>query len=171
MWRKILFTAICGAASCGAVVASTFTYTSQPLQVASEGGNGATQVVASFQGKTPAPGKCVQTQHVVDYTDGAHTLASLASQGFVLTKWIQTDTRWVRMSYANVCLSRDGQTVTGQYQVYFKYPVGYGGDFYANNLAYYVPGDLVELDLYFGGEVPQMYSNTSAVQGSWVITP
>jgi hypothetical protein len=171
MRRKILWIAVCGACSSSAVIASTFTYTSLPLQVASEGGNGATQVVVSFTGKAPAPGKCVQTQNLVSYYDGAHTPASLASQGFVLTKWIQTDTGWVRMTYAKVCLGKNGQTVTGQYQVYFNYPVGYGGDFYANNLAYYVSGDLVELDLYFGGEVPQAYSNASSTQGVWVITP
>jgi hypothetical protein len=171
MSLKSLWIAVCFVTVGGAAVGGTFTYTSQPLQVASEGGNGATQVVVSFTGKAPARGKCATSQNVVSYEDGAHTLASLASEGFVLTKWIETDTRRVRMTYATVCLGKDGHTVTGQYQVYFNYPVGYGGDFYANNLAYYVPGDLVELDLYFGGEIPQVYSNTSSVQGVWVISP
>jgi hypothetical protein len=34
-----------------------------------------------------------------------------------------------------------------------------------------VPGDLVELDEYLGGEVPQVYSNVSSPQGTWTITP
>lgn len=171
MLQKVLLAAACGAMSSGAAFAGTFTYTSQALQVRSEGGNGATQVVVAFTGKAPARGKCVSTQKVAAYEDGAHTLASLASDGYVLTKTIVGDTGKIRMTYANVCLGKDGHTVTGQYQIYFTYSSGYGGDFFANNLAYYVPGDLVELDLYFGGEIPQVYSNSSNTQGTWAITP
>lgn len=171
MSRNFPLAAAWGMFACTAASATNFTYTSQPLQVGSEGGNGATQVVVTFSGRAPAPGKCIRTQKVVAYSDGANTLASLQSQGFVLTKTIVTDTGRVRMTYANICLGSDGQTVSGAYQVYFNYPSNYGGDFYANNLAYYNPGDLVELDLYFGGEVPQMYTNYSNTQGTWVITP
>ena len=76
------------------------------------------------------------------------------------------------MTYANVCLGKDGLPVSGRYQIYFSYTKGvvYGW-FVANNLVYNVPGDDVELDLYFGGETPQVYSNYSNVQGTWVITP
>lgn len=153
-----------------AAAAATFTYTSQPLQVASEGGNGATQVVVVFTGKAPLKGHCTRTQAVASYDDGAHTLATLQASGFVLTKNLETDTGWVRMTYATVCLGKDGHTVNGQYQVWWNYPSYYGGDFYANNLGYYVPGDLVQEDLYFGGEIPQTYSNTSTTPGTWVIT-
>jgi hypothetical protein len=156
----------------GTSIASTFTYTSAPLQVGSEGGNGATQVVISFTGPTPTAGKCVLTQNVKNYDDGAHTLKSLKADGYVLTKNIKTDKGKVKVTYANVCLGKDGTTVTGQYQIYFSYTQGivYGW-FIANNLAYYVPGDYVELDLYFGGETPQVYSNYSNIQGTWAITP
>ena len=115
MLQKILLAAACGVTCSGAAFASTFTYTSQSLQVRSEGGNGATQVVVAFTGKAPARGKCVTTQKVAAYSDGAHTLASLASDGYVLTKTIETDTGKVRMTYANICLGKDGRTVTGQY--------------------------------------------------------
>ena len=76
------------------------------------------------------------------------------------------------MTYANVCLGRDGKTLSGQYQIYFTYSGGLpSGWFIANNLGYYVQGDDVEVDLYFGGEIPQVYSNTSTTQGKWVFAP
>jgi hypothetical protein len=156
-----------------AAVGSTFTYTSQRLQVGSNGGTGATKVVISYSGTAPAPGGCTLTQQVAGYRDGGDTLKSLRGVGFKLVKTIVTDQdRKVKVTYANVCLGVDGQTVTGQYQIYFSYAGGgVTGTFVVNNLAYYYPGDLVEKDLYFGGEVPQVYSNYSNAQGSWVITP
>lgn len=157
----------------GAAYGSTFTYTSAPLSVGSEGGNGATQVVVTFSAPAPpAPGKCLVTQTLTNYSDGAHTIASLKAGGYVLTKNVIQDSggneRVIKMTYASVCLAKNGVTMTGTYQVYFQYSAGlvYGW-FIANNLAYTVPGDDVEVDLYFGGEVPQVYSNLSATQGTW----
>jgi hypothetical protein len=172
MIGRIALGVACLMLGAGAAHSSTFTYTSAPLEVGSEGGNGATQVVIAFTGKTPAAGKCVLTQAVQGYNDGAHTLKSLKADGYVLTKTVKQDDKKVKVTYANVCLGKDGVTVAGQYQIYFSYNQGivYGW-FVANNLAYYVPGDDVELDLYYGGETPQVYSNTSNVQGTWAITP
>lgn len=171
--RKIWLAAFCLLTGANAAVASTFTYTSQKLQVGSNGGTGATKVVISLSGTAPAPGKCTLTQQIAGYKDGGDTLRSLRSTGYVLTKNIVNDLdKKIRMTYANVCLSADGLTVTGQYQIYFSYAAGIvTGSFTVNNLAYYCPGDLVEKDLYFGGEVPRVYSNYSNTQGSWVITP
>lgn len=173
MLQRVSLAAACLLIGTGAAFASTFTYTSQPLQVGSEGGNGATGVVISFTGDAPAPGRCVLTQKVTRYQDGAHTMRSIKRDGYVLTKTVTNDNdKKIRLTYADVCLGNDGQTITGQYQIYFTYTSGaVYGQFYANNLAYNVPGDLVELDLYLGGEVPQVYSNSSNAQGTWVITP
>jgi len=177
MLRKVYLTAAGLLISTGAAFGSTFTYTSAPLSVSSEGGNGAKQVVISFAAVAPpAPGKCVVTQKLKSYADGAHTVRSLKAAGYILTKNVIQDSggneKIVKMTYAKVCLGTDGKTVTGQYQIYFTYTSGvvYGW-FIANNLAYNVPGDDVEVDLYFGGEVPQVYSNVSDTQGTWVITP
>ena len=173
MLRKLSVAAACLLVGTGAAFASTFTYTSQPLQPYSEGGNGAKQVVISFLGNPPAPGKCTLTQKVTYYHDGAHTLGSMKRHGFALVKTVVNDLdKKVKLTYANVCLKKDGQTVTGTYQIYWTYANSVVTDYlYANNLAYYVPGDLVELDEYLGGEVPQVYSNASATQGTWTITP
>jgi hypothetical protein len=177
MLRNLCLTATCLLMGSSAAFASTFTYTSAPLTVTSEGGNGAKQVEVSFSAAAaPAPGRCVVTQTLKKYADRAHTIKSLKTAGYVLTKNVIQDSggneRTVKMTYATVCLGKDGKTVTGQYQVYFTYTAGlvYGW-LIANNLAYTVPGDDVELDLYFGGEVPQVYSNTSDTQGTWTITP
>jgi hypothetical protein len=172
MFRRVCLTAATLALGSSAAFASTFTYTSQPLSVRSEGGNGATQVVISFTGDMPVPGHCVLTQQVISYRDGAHTIKSLKRDNYRLTKTVIGDDKKTKVTYARVCLGHDGQTVTGQYQIYFTYTSGFVfGQFYANNFAYYVPGDLVELDLYLGGEVPQVYSNASNTQGTWAITP
>jgi len=177
MLRKACLTTACLLIGTGAALGSTFTYTSAPLSVGSEGGNGAKQVKISFAALAPpAPGKCVLTQKVMAYADGAHTLRKLRADGYILTKNVIQDTggneKVVKMTYANVCLGTDGKTVTGTYQIYFTYSnsVVYGW-FIANNLAYSVPGDDVEVDLYFGGEVPQVYSNVSDTQGTWTIVP
>ena len=173
MHRKICLAAFCFLTGASSAVASTFTYTSQPLQVGSNGGTGATQVVISFSGTAPAPGKCTLTQTIAGYQDGGDSLHSLRNSGFKLVKNIINDLdKKIRMTYANVCLAADGHTVTGQYQIYFSYASGLvTGSFTVNNLGYYYPGDLAEKDLYFGGEIPQIYSNYSTTQGTWVITP
>jgi hypothetical protein len=173
MFCKICLIAAGLLAGTGAAFGATFTYTSQPLQEYSEGGNGAKQVVISFLGNPPAPGKCTLTQKVTYYHDVVHTLGSMKRNGFALVKSVVNDLdKKVRLTYANVCMKRDRQTVTGQYQIYFTYANSVVTDyFYANNLAYTVPGDLVELDEYLGGEVPQVYSNASNTQGTWTITP
>ena len=67
-----------------------------PLQVGSEGGNGATQVVISFTGNAPTAGKCILTQKVKSYDDGAHTLRSLKADGYILTKTVRGMTRKLR---------------------------------------------------------------------------
>ncbi len=173
MHRKIWLAAVLFLTCASGAVASTFTYTSWTLQVGSNGGVGATKVVISFSGTTPAPGACAITQLILNYRDGGNSLRSLRSTGFRLVKTIVTDQdKKIKVTYANVCLGSDGLTLTGQYQIYFSYAAGLAtGSFVTNNLAYYYPGDLVEKDLYFGGEVPQVYSNFSTTQGSWVITP
>jgi len=173
MFLRLWLTVACLLIGTGVAFGSTFTYTSQPLQVGGNGGTGATQIVISFRGHTPRPGRCTLTQSLQSFDDGATTLASLQANGFVLRKSVINDNdKIVRLTYATVCLGTDGQTVTGQYQIYFTYNQGnVSSDFFANNLKYSASADLVELDLYLGGEVPQVYSNYSTTQGTWVITP
>lgn len=176
MFRTFVFAIGLVQAVAGPVLGATFTYTSSPL-VPGTFDNGATQVVVSFTATTPlAPGKCETTLSLASYADGARTRGTIRKAAFTILKTVvkelpNGEEERIPVTYATVCLGKDGTSVTGTYQVYAQRSSGtVFEEFVANNQQ---PGgaDLVQLDLYLGGEVPQVYSDASSRPGAWVMTP
>jgi hypothetical protein len=176
MFRTITLTVVGMLIGSGAALATTFTYKSAPLTPASNGGNGATQVTVAFTALAPpAPGKCLMTQRLKSYADSARTLRQLKSGGYIIVKNIVKELsngqeQVVPMTYAKVCLAKDGATVTGVYQIYATYTSGIVYDEFLANNQQAGGTDIVQFSLYLGGDIPHLYANVSSQAGSWQMT-
>ena len=171
MFRLVMLALAGSLVTQGAASAVTFSYKSAQLSPVSNGGIAGAKVInITFSAPAaPNPGACVMTQALKYYSDGADTKASLRAANYIITKNVIVDGQnehKVPVTYANVCLASDGQTVTGIYQLY---AINGSNLFLVNNQQ---PGstDLAQFDIYFGGQIPQVYSSGSSVPGVWATT-
>jgi len=172
MFRSFSVTCAALLALSPAALGATFTYTSAPLTVINLGGiAGAKRITIVFGAKAaPAAGACVMTQALKNYHDGADTRANLKAKGYIVIKNVTQDggiERQVPVTYAMVCLGADGKTVAGNYQLY----ASAGTNLFLVSNQQTGGTDLAQFDIYFGGQIPQIYSNASTKPGTWTITP
>jgi len=172
MYRTAVFAMSAILAASSGALGATFAYKSAPLTVINLGGIvGAKRISIVFSAKAaPQPGACVMTQALKSYKDGADTPASLKKSGYIITKDVVVDgsnEHNVPVTYATVCLSTDGTTYSGIYQLY----ASAGTNLFLVNNQQTGGTDLAQFDVYFGGEIPQVYSSASTKAGVWTITP
>lgn len=149
------------------------TYLGTPLAAASNGGlSGVKRVKLTFAlDAAPTPGKCVTTYKLTRYADGHNTLASLRKAGFRFAKGGGDNPRASNGApSATICTdAATGAVTSGTYQMVLYYSNSVVSDVFEATNTPGGQGDTVALDVYLGGEVPQVYSNVSASAGSWSI--
>ncbi len=145
--------------------AATFSYVGTKLSPDLQGGTGAKAVTFSFLAPAlPKPGKCVQALKLLKYADGARTLASLRKTGFQVINNGDTGP----ITFATVCLGKDGATVSGVYEITISRSVYPFTETYSITNGTANRSDLLEFLVYASG-APSVSSDVSATQGAWTI--